>query len=43
VRQLGPHEAAANAESGEISLVAEPLGELERAAGDRSWIEVYDR
>ena len=43
VRQLGPHQAAAHAQRGEVSLVAESLGELQAAAEDRPRVEIYDR
>jgi hypothetical protein len=60
VRQLNPDQSTADAQSGEIRLVAESLGQLDavgdeclgilrdpldqlgRIPGKRSWIEIYD-
>jgi hypothetical protein len=45
VRQLGPNEPTANAERGEVRLIAEALDELEAASNEAFHIEnieIYD-
>jgi hypothetical protein len=43
VGQLEPDQAAADADAGEVSLVAEPLNELEATAQQTLQVDFYDR
>jgi hypothetical protein len=43
VRQLRPQQSAAQAQSGEICLLAESLGEPQAPGDDRLGVQIYDR